>query len=83
MNSTAYLLVILDENGGRKSVGIYSERHPTMRFADTSALVMSCTAPSYAEARRAIIKDLAGMFEHRLWILRELGENAVHCGGER
>lgn len=41
MNRTAYLLVILDENGQRKSVGIYSEENPTMRFGRSPRLAAS------------------------------------------
>ena len=72
--STAYLLVILDETGARKDVGIYSEEHPTMRFADTSALIMTAQGSYYGEARDAIIKSLRSMGPLREWILRELGE---------
>jgi hypothetical protein len=72
--STAYLLVILDENGNRKDVGIYSERSPTMRFADTACLVMHWEAETYSEARDAIVKSLRSMGGHRAWLLRELGE---------
>lgn len=72
--STAYLLVILDENGQRKGVGIYSEEHPTMRFADTSAVIMTAQGSYYGEAKDRIIQSLRGMGGHRAWILRELGE---------
>lgn len=72
--STAYLLVILDETGAFKSAGLYSERHITMRFADTSACVMEYSASTYGEARKAIIDSLRSLGGRRDWLLRALGE---------
>lgn len=75
--STAYLLVILDEHGNRKDIGIYSEAHPTMRFADTSAVIMTETGEHYGHARDRLLDRLRAMYGHRDWILRELGEEVA------
>lgn len=74
-DATAYLMVVLDKNGNRIGVRIFGERQPTMSFANTAALIMEYSAPTYHEAREGIIKSLRSMGRHREWILRELGES--------
>lgn len=73
-NKTAYLVVILDENGVRKSVGFYSEPHPTMSFRYTSAIIGEHTAESYGKACDVLTTSLRSVSPYRDWILRELEE---------
>lgn len=71
-NKTAYLLVILDENGDRKSVGLYSEPHPTMSMKYTSALVMEHSAETYSQACDEIVESIRLSAPYRAWLLTEL-----------
>lgn len=57
--TTAYLLVILDENGHRKNVGIYPEKHPRLTLqSDTPAVVMEVDAPDYERARAGVLRSV-------------------------
>lgn len=69
MSSVAYLLAIFNEHGQLESISIYSERHPTMLFKYTSAVIHEAHGDTYADARQAIINWAAGRGEAGKWVL--------------
>jgi hypothetical protein len=64
MNRTCYLLLLHDMESGKTGLGMYSERHPTMRFSVAQGLLAETHGEDYGEACRKMREMLLSEYPY-------------------